>query len=247
MNRYSLLEKSTRILCRVLCAISGLSRERLPPTCYPNRAAHVCINGPRRPQTLMTSVLATRPGIQTERDGFRDLPAPHLQRRYRMCSKQSTRLVWAAMLALSALSWIACNKAGNEAVSASSDGGKLPITTRSEEARKEFLQGRDLSERLLAQDSLQHFDKALALDPEFASAELARANNSPTAKEFFEHLRKAAGLVTKTSDGEKLLILANEAAANGVTEIQKQYLDQLVSAYPNDERAHVQVGNFYFG
>jgi len=163
-----------------------------------------------------------------------------------MCPKQSTRLVLMAMLVWSALSWIACNKAGNEAVSASSDGGKLPITTKSEEARKEFLQGRDLSERLLAQDSLQHFDKALALDPEFASAELARANNSPTAKEFFEHLRKAAGLVTKTSDGEKLLILANEAAANGVTEIQKQYLDQLVSAYPNDERAHLQVGNYHF-
>jgi tetratricopeptide (TPR) repeat protein len=163
-----------------------------------------------------------------------------------MCSKQSARLGLLALLTLGLLSWIACNKAGNEAVAASS-GGKLPVTTKSEEARKEFLQGRDLSERLLAQDSLQHYDKALALDPEFASAELARANSSPTAKEFFEHLRKAAGLVTKTSDGEKLLILANEAAANGVTEIQKQYLDQLVSAYPNDERAHLQVGNYYFG
>ena len=55
-------------------------------------------------------------------------------------------------------------------------GGKIPVTTKSEDARKEFLQGRDLSEKLLAQDSVQHFDKAIALDPEFASAELARAN-----------------------------------------------------------------------
>src|SRR5262245_27921386 len=40
-------------------------------------------------------------------------------------------------------------------------GGKIPITTSSEEARKEFLQGRDLNEKLLAQDSIAHFDKAI--------------------------------------------------------------------------------------
>ncbi|HZE26345.1 MAG TPA: tetratricopeptide repeat protein [Terriglobales bacterium] len=166
-----------------------------------------------------------------------------------MYSKESTRSAFAAVLVLSAALSIACNKAGNdgESASAASDGGKIPITTKSEEARKEFLRGRDLSERLLAQDSLQHFDKAITLDPDFASAELARANSSPTAKEFFEHLRKAAGLVTKTSEAEKLVILANEAAANGVTEIQKQYLDQLVAAHPNDERAQLNLGNYYFG
>jgi tetratricopeptide (TPR) repeat protein len=131
-------------------------------------------------------------------------------------------------------------------VAASSDGGKIPITTSSEEARKEFLTGRDLSERLLAQESLPHFDKALALDPEFASAELARAVSSPTTKEFFEHQKKAVSLASKASNGEKLLIMANEAGANGVTEIQKEYLDQLVAAYPNDERAQFTLGNYYF-
>ena len=162
-----------------------------------------------------------------------------------MFPKESTRSVWLVMLALSAASWIACNKTNNN-VSASSDGGKIPITTSSEEARKEFLTGRDLSERLLAQDSLQHFDKALELDPEFASAELGRANNSPTAKEFFEHQKKAIALASKTSNGEKLLILANQAGANGVPEMQKEYLDQLVTAYPNDERAQFSLGNYYF-
>jgi tetratricopeptide (TPR) repeat protein len=133
----------------------------------------------------------------------------------------------------------ACNKSGN--VTASADGGKIPVTTASDEARKEFLAGRDLSERLLGQESLQHFDKALALDPEFALAELGRANNSPTAKEFFEHLKKASALAPKASNGEKLLILANQAGANGVTEIQKEYLDQLTAAYPSDERAQFNL------
>jgi len=84
-----------------------------------------------------------------------------------------------------------CNQTGGRASSAAAAYEvKLPVTSRSEQAKQEFLEGRDLSERLLGQESLQHFDKALSLDPEFASAELARANNSPTAKEFFDHLKK---------------------------------------------------------
>jgi tetratricopeptide (TPR) repeat protein len=157
-----------------------------------------------------------------------------------------SRLSRMASLGLTLLVALGCNKASNS-VSASSDGGKLPVTTASEEARREYLTGRDLSERLQANDSVPHFDKALALDPEFALAELGRANNSPTPKEFFEHMRKAVALAPKASNGEKLLILANQAGANGLPEIQKEYLDQLLQAYPNDERAQFTVGNYYFG
>jgi tetratricopeptide (TPR) repeat protein len=162
-----------------------------------------------------------------------------------MSLKPASHWMWVSALAVGALVCIGCNKANK--VAASSDGGKIPITSSSDEARKEFMTGRDLSERLLGQESLQHFDKALALDPEFAAAELGRANNSPTAKEFFEHLKKAVALAPKASNGEKLLIMANQAGANGVVEIQKEYLDQLVAAYPSDERAHFNLGNYYFG
>jgi tetratricopeptide (TPR) repeat protein len=157
-----------------------------------------------------------------------------------------TRFGWIVIVALLAATWIACNQTSNSA-SASSGNGKIPITTKSEAARNEFLQGRDLSERLLAQDSLQHFDKAIALDPDFASAELARANASPTAKEFFDHQKKAMSLADKASDGEKLLILMNEAGANGDVVKQKEALDKLIAAYPNDERAQFAMGGYYFG
>ncbi len=130
---------------------------------------------------------------------------------------------------------------------AAAEGGKLPVTTRSEEARQEFLKGRDLSERLLGQEALPHFDKAIGLDHEFASAELARANSAPTAKDFFDHLNKAVSLADKASEGEKLLILANEAGANGEVVKQKDYLEKLVAAYPNDERAQFNLGAYYFG
>ena len=161
---------------------------------------------------------------------------------------QRTRFASIAILMASTAIWIACNKtSSNVSAEASSDGGKIPITTKSDDARNEFLQGRALADKLLGQDSLQHFDKAIALDPEFASAELARANSSPTAKEFFEHLNKAVGLADKGSEGEKILILANQAGANGDTVKQEDYLKKLAAAYPNDERAQFSLANFYFG
>jgi tetratricopeptide (TPR) repeat protein len=126
------------------------------------------------------------------------------------------------------------------------DSGKIPVTTTSDEARKAFLHGRDLFEKLLIQDSIQYFDKAISLDPRFALAELNRAQVSPTGKEFFEHLKKAVSLAGNASNGERLLILGNEAAANGNAAKQKEYFEQLVAAYPNDERAQFNLGGYYF-
>src|SRR5262249_11246527 len=125
--------------------------------------------------------------------------------------------------------------------------GKIPVTTASAEAKAEFLKGRDNFEKLLITDSIAHFQKAASLDPNFAWAELALANSAPTGKEFFEHLHKAVALADKASNGEKLLILATEAGANNQPVKQKEYLDALVAAYPNDERAHFNLAGYYFG
>lgn len=162
---------------------------------------------------------------------------------------ERTRLLSIASLLLSTATWIACNQDSNpgNSAAASSNGGKVPITTKSDEAKKEYLQGRSLSEKLQGQESLAHFDKAIALDPDFATAELARANNSPTAKEFFEHEKNAVALADRVSEGERLLILANQAGTYGEVAKQNEYLEKVVSAYPNDERAQFTLGNYYFG
>jgi len=55
-------------------------------------------------------------------------------------------------------------------------GGKIPVTTSSAEARTEFMQGRDLVEKLRVTDSNAHFAKAVLLDLNFAWAELSLAN-----------------------------------------------------------------------
>lgn len=126
-------------------------------------------------------------------------------------------------------------------------GGKIPVTTASAEAKAEFLQGRDLTEKLQITDSIQHFQKAVSLDPAFAWAELSLANSAPTGNEFFEHLNKAVALADKASNGEKLLILATQDGANNDAVKQKEHLEALVAAYPDDERAHFNLGGYYFG
>jgi hypothetical protein len=45
------------------------------------------------------------------------------------------------------------------------DDGKIPVTTKSDEARKEYMLGRDLTDRLQTHEANGHFDKAIAADP----------------------------------------------------------------------------------
>jgi tetratricopeptide (TPR) repeat protein len=156
------------------------------------------------------------------------------------------RFTWISVVALLIVTWSACNSTHNVAAS-SPDNGKIPITTKSAEARSEFLQGRDLSDRLLAQDSWAHLQKAVTLDPEFASAEMALATSSPTAGEFLDHMNKAVRLADKASEGEKLTILAAQAGVNNDVVKQKDYLEKVAAAFPNDERAQFNLGNYYFG
>jgi tetratricopeptide (TPR) repeat protein len=154
------------------------------------------------------------------------------------------------LLLISALIVAGCQQVESSKPTASNpatNSGKIAVTTASEEARKEYLAGRDLQEKLRITDSIAHFDKAISLDPNFALAELNRANVSPTAKEFFDHLNKAVTLSAKASDGERMLIQATEAGANANPTKQKEILEQLVAAYPNDERAHFNLGGYYFG
>ena len=125
--------------------------------------------------------------------------------------------------------------------------GKIPVTTKSEAARKEFQQGRTLADNLRLTDAIAHFDKALALDPGFATAELARANVAPTAKDFRDHLDKAIALSGRASEGERLTILAAEAGAVGNAAKSKECLEKNVALFPNDERARFALGAFYAG
>jgi tetratricopeptide (TPR) repeat protein len=124
---------------------------------------------------------------------------------------------------------------------------KIPITTASEEARKAYLQGRDLLDTLRAADARAHFARAAELDPNFALAAYGTALAAQAPAEFFPALRRAVALAEAASAGEAHMIRALEAATNGQPDLAREHLIALVAAYPNDERAHTLLGQYHFG
>ncbi len=128
-----------------------------------------------------------------------------------------------------------------------SNDGEMPITTSSEEALKLYIQGRNLTDKLQNQESIQYFEQAVAADNNFALGYLNLSFVVPSAKEFFEKFDKAVALSDKVSEGERLWILGVQAAVNGYPLKQREYFQKLVDIHPNDERAHNLLGTNYFG
>ena len=124
---------------------------------------------------------------------------------------------------------------------------KVAITTSSEEARQLYLKARDLNEKLRGTDANALFTQAAAKDGNFALAYLGMAQSSGGTKEFFDDLAKAMAVLDKVTPGEQLLVKIADAGAKADPVKQKQYLDQLVKAFPNDERVHNLMGAYFFG
>ena len=162
-----------------------------------------------------------------------------------MSQRSAASLARLACLALAAMVTNVATGAGQDRGAAGL--AKVPVTTTSADARAEYLKGRTLGENLRAHDSREVLQRAVAKDPSFALAHYSLALNSPTAKEFFDHLKHAVKLSDKASEGERLMILGLEAGSNANPEKQREYYEKLVAAYPDDERAHFLLGNNYFG
>jgi tetratricopeptide (TPR) repeat protein len=137
----------------------------------------------------------------------------------------------------------ACGGAGRTA-----DGPReIPRTTTSTEALAEFERGLEKLDRLRAADAREHFERAVAADPEFAWAHLMLATTAPTTTAAWEALHAAQEKAAAASEGEQLLIAAATAGVNGEQEQQVRLLERLVDAYPDSPRAQVALGNVLFG
>jgi len=124
----------------------------------------------------------------------------------------------------------------------------MPITTSSDKALADYMQGRELVEKLQGQESRQYFQRAVDEDPDFAVAYLQLAAVQPSAKAFFESFYKAKDLMDKVSEAERLWILGFETGGIiGDPVGQQEIYQKLVAAYPNDERAHNLLATNYFG
>ena len=168
----------------------------------------------------------------------------------------SPPLCFAAAAALALLAGCDAGKSDTETASATitdsaaatiANTGAIPVSSTSDEARQLYLKGRALSEQLRAHDGRELYEQAAAKDPAFALAHYQLAANAATAKDFFAHLKEAAALADRASEGERLMILALEAGGNADPTKALGYQKELVSKYPNDERAHFLLGGAWFG
>jgi tetratricopeptide (TPR) repeat protein len=155
-----------------------------------------------------------------------------------------------SLLALASLAITSCGGDGREAAlePPSTDaraGIKIPVTTRSDEALDLYLQGLSMSDRIRPVEARELYLLALQEDRHFAMAHLRLATSSTSAREFFEAMERAIALSEVVSEGERLMILAQDAAVRGEAGEQLELLQRLVELYPDDERAQLALAVVY--
>ncbi|MCF7826925.1 MAG: tetratricopeptide repeat protein [Candidatus Marinimicrobia bacterium] len=124
---------------------------------------------------------------------------------------------------------------------------KIPVTTESTLAAEEYQKGITLANKVQRIQAATHFRLALDEDPSFASAWLNLAMVSPGTRLFVSALDSAKAYASGASEGEQLIIQATQYGFEGKNTEQEKTLQKLVSKYPGDENAHLQLGNYYFG
>ncbi|MCI0699111.1 tetratricopeptide repeat protein [candidate division KSB1 bacterium] len=125
--------------------------------------------------------------------------------------------------------------------------GEIPLTTKSDEARKIFVEARQLSENFRLNEARELFSKAIEKDPNFALVHLYRAFTAASAMDRQKHLQHAVPLAPKVSEGERLMIEATQAQADNNPVKAVQLWEQLAQKFPNDKRAHYFLGAAYYG
>ncbi len=91
--------------------------------------------------------------------------------------------------------------------------GKIPVTTASEPARKEYFQGRDLQRETAHPGFHPTFRQGNLARSKLRLAELNRAKVSPTGKEFFDHLKKAVSARRQSFQRREVANPGTEAGA----------------------------------
>lgn len=133
--------------------------------------------------------------------------------------------------------FFSCSKAKNE----------IPITTASKAALEEFLKGRELFDDYRLAESIPYFEKAVALDTNFATAYyyLGQAASYDNIDRFVQNQEKAKLLADKVSEGERNQILMLQAYFEGNVPKQKELSEKLITAFPKDKRVLLNMAGFY--
>jgi tetratricopeptide (TPR) repeat protein len=153
-----------------------------------------------------------------------------------MCRK-TVHAITAFVIGVILLFLISCAKPPNQ---------EMPLTTTSSEARQLLLSGREAWDDLRLDEARRLFEKAIALDSNFAIAYLYTALTEFGNDAFFIYMRKGVSLSNSVSEGEKELLLAAEADyLLQIIPLAITHAQKLADAYPRDKRAREWCG-FWF-
>jgi tetratricopeptide (TPR) repeat protein len=124
------------------------------------------------------------------------------------------------------------------------------VTTNSMEAYNYFLRGREDSEKIYYDSARQFLEKAVELDPTFATAYLYLAytyNSLGNTKARNEAIEKAKTFSEKVTDKERLYIGA--FYVNFVEKNSEKYsaiLQNIAKRYPKEKWVHFLLGRYYY-
>jgi len=123
------------------------------------------------------------------------------------------------------------------------------ITTHSPEAFKEFIAARNLQRSGFNRESIKFYERAVAIDPEFASALLFLGfayNNLGYLAKNAEYIQKAFELRDKVSERENLLIQAVlfDQSEKTYEKACKAY-ERLIQLYPEDYLGNMLLANLF--
>lgn len=123
--------------------------------------------------------------------------------------------------------------------------GLQVATTSSEKAYQSYLAGKQRYDNLMFSEANAEFERALALDPEFALARLHLAlglygSGQPEAAR--PHLEEAVRRADVLPGAERLLALALDAFSRSAPEQGDAYFEELVREFPGHEAAYAWWG-----
>lgn len=123
---------------------------------------------------------------------------------------------------------------------------EVPITTKSAEALRLFIEGRDLYEFYHTDKAHALFKRAIELDPDFAQAHLLYGATAPGTADWQAGLTKAFALAAKASPAEQKMLLGNQAALVERDAVKANKLFQEVAGlFPKDKRVHWYLAATY--
>jgi tetratricopeptide (TPR) repeat protein len=142
----------------------------------------------------------------------------------------------------------ACATTGMSTMPPASDEAPMaiPISTQSTIARSEFRRGLhdlDVEEAVTARE---HFDRAIAADPNFAFGHLYAAFAAPSIGAYRNHLDEAVRLAPQASAIEQLWIRAERAAVDNDVTGQLAIAQLIVQQTPRDPRAYGYLAGAQF-